>query len=881
MKQNVLDWCCGTMTDATSAVVLTHNIDFLFLQSIVWPRLRKCGHPKLTVFADSICAQGSYRQCGQLLNGIGRDYRVVRVEMGVGRRFHPKAILLAGPSKAALAVGSGNLTHGGWSANQEIWTTYESSDDGLPAISAFRNYLKIVLALVHQEDHISEEIGDAFAHGTDAWSAELPDPAGLLGTPDDVPLLDRIVDLAGNEIRRVTAYAPYYDPKGEALGELAGRIAVPVSVLLQRNHVGLSAPAAERLPDNVELTGVDSDRSRFIHAKLFAFHRSKNTFLVAGSSNLSRAALMADKVWGNAELVSVQEVSLEEGDDLLADLTFLDEVPPLPEEPPTDGWTLPDQKLRILAARYMDGVLEVAFKSEELIEKLTLEIDGDPNQRCSEAGVNGVVRIHLNRCPRSVRLNCKLKSGLQVSSATAWVDDEASLGRSVSVRRIVAKLQEASKTGALSSEGWFEILELLHQHLQHPTRQFSYTTTRRNDSTESTARSYSVEDVFSEDFGRPPTLSRVGVSGGMCQTDFLGVLGHYFSPEMTGELSKTVEESQPEEPAEGTEPQEISDAVAKEESQGRLYRERSVKGAQKGVRYRRKFMAVLEKIAATMGGDRFVAERTAERLSADIAATALLLRKGLLDGVITEDDFASITSRLWSILFFGSRGEIGTIERHLEDLGPHSEDLRADYESAMVSPRLTAALILWCFPDWGQGSTAAIKFRLAAMDLAAKLRWLVAGGTVDEVVGELRRLSRSMSPTVKFEVLVDAWKRWVRAGVAFDEFRKAARMWTAIDLAKSCGDGSVKRGELLWQAGEFWVAEEDCHRDQKAGVSVQRLGGVDRKKFCPSYLAPVCSLLQDSNLLTLHSGTRRSLLDVIGGVRKQQGQGCDWWQEAR
>ena len=143
------------MTDATSAIVLTHNIDFLFLQSIVRPRLRKCGHPKLTIFADAACAAGSYRQQRHVLDGLGRHYRVVPVEMGVGRRFHPKAILLSGPSKAALAVGSGNVTHGGWSANHEVWATYESDDDGSPAISAFRNYLESVLNLTNRTESIS------------------------------------------------------------------------------------------------------------------------------------------------------------------------------------------------------------------------------------------------------------------------------------------------------------------------------------------------------------------------------------------------------------------------------------------------------------------------------------------------------------------------------------------------------------------------------------------------------------------------------------------------------------------------------------------------------------------------------------------------------
>ena len=163
MKRNVFEWICGTMTDATSAIVLTHNIDFLFLQSIVRPRLRKCGYPKLTIFADAACAAGSYRQQRFVLDGLGRHYRVVPVALGSGRRFHPKAILLAGPSKAALAVGSGNVTHGGWSANHEIWATYESDDDGLPAISAFRDYLDMVLNLIPESDSV---LGKCCQHST-------------------------------------------------------------------------------------------------------------------------------------------------------------------------------------------------------------------------------------------------------------------------------------------------------------------------------------------------------------------------------------------------------------------------------------------------------------------------------------------------------------------------------------------------------------------------------------------------------------------------------------------------------------------------------------------------------------------------------------------
>ena len=41
--------------DVTNAVILTHNIDFVFMQSVVIPALRKCGSPgRIPDFRNSV-----------------------------------------------------------------------------------------------------------------------------------------------------------------------------------------------------------------------------------------------------------------------------------------------------------------------------------------------------------------------------------------------------------------------------------------------------------------------------------------------------------------------------------------------------------------------------------------------------------------------------------------------------------------------------------------------------------------------------------------------------------------------------------------------------------------------------------------------------------
>ena len=221
-----------------------------------------------------------------------------------------------------------------------------------------------------------------------------------------------------------------------------------------------------------------------------------------------------------------------------------------------------------------------------------------------------------------------------------------------------------------------------------------------------------------------------------------------------------------------------------------------------------------------MSADGFVSSRSPERLAADIAATALLLRKGLADEIISEDDFVAISNRLWVVLFFGSEGEYGVLQGHLTMC---SLEDRVKFQAGFASARLTAALTLWCLPDWGGGGTQAIRFRFSAMLVAVRMPWLVAGASIEEIHGEFRRLARAMPSAAKFEALVEAWTRWIRAGMAFQEFERALLAWSPRQLAHAINQNQVNRGELLWQGGGFCVAHGHYRCDQSTNAIVYPL----------------------------------------------------------
>ena len=78
MRADVLE-VISSAKDVTNAVILTHNIDFVFVQTLVLSAFRRCGHPTITVFADSGCATESFAHQKGVLTSLGVRYRVVPV----------------------------------------------------------------------------------------------------------------------------------------------------------------------------------------------------------------------------------------------------------------------------------------------------------------------------------------------------------------------------------------------------------------------------------------------------------------------------------------------------------------------------------------------------------------------------------------------------------------------------------------------------------------------------------------------------------------------------------------------------------------------------------------------------------------------------------
>jgi hypothetical protein len=767
---NVLQHMLAATKRATTAVVLTHNIDFMFAQAILVNRLRKCGAPRLTVFADAGCAAGSFARQSEIANLVGRSFRVVPVDLGTGRRFHPKAVFLAGSDGARLAVGSGNLGHGGWSGNREIWTHFDFPGDGGPAIAAFRDYLEHVCGLAGASGPVHASVLEPFR--TETWAADLPEPDGLLSVPAGTMLLDQILGGFDETPSSLDLLAPYFDSEGVALCEVANRTKVAIRVLIQHGRAGLSSPAAARLPGFAQILGIAprDEQRQTIHAKIYAAHYPDRVVVIAGSANCSRAALLSTNS-GNAELMAISQLSIQEYDQLLESLEISEGPPDLPDVAPNENWdAIENPAVRILSASFDNGTLTISCRfAAEAPTQISVILS--TLATVATRNETGCYEIEVSDPGSRLWVGIDTEEG-PIRSAPMWIDHEAELQIGRPELNVQASLD--GNEGTISSDGLIDIFTLVVEHYNSPVP-WAGAATRKPGGLQV---EYDVGDVFSEGFGQRSYVPIAG--GGYFKTDEWSLMNDYFRA--GGRLSRDKDGDDPADiadpdPPDAEEPSKRSQPLEPSQIQ--------------------KLGRLIDKAVKSMSSMTFLESRPPTRLAADIRTVALLLAIARRRTGMDKAKVDTASARLFHTLFVGSEDGRALLDLYIER-HPEAMDL-------MRSSDLTAAMTLW-IADLIKKPEAEPWFEFAASRLAAEHLWLAQGR--DDVLDSLERLSVHVESLA--DALPDFWVSWIRSGVAIKGLidslvNPSAKPATVIR-------SRVSRGEIVWVGGQFAVTLGDFDR---------------------------------------------------------------------
>jgi hypothetical protein len=289
----------------------SYALSLSFFEAVVLNKLTARAAPVCTLLIDTEGVRSALDEFGPQHAGRMYDVEPVAVDKGC---FHPKILLLANQVDVHLVVGSGNLTFSGWGRNLECFDHLHASF----AADAFRDMGEFFRALAG-----TPRVRFA-AQQACHRAAEVLDRSARDGTGDGRihvlhnlrrPLLDQFADIASSlgGARRVIIAAPYYDQI--AIPEICNALAVGHTFL--HAHPGGTVegtvfnwpPNSAKIARPVQVDWINKFSDRPLHAKLFEVVCANGRFLVSGSANATRAALLPG---GNVEVCAVrieQEVS--------------------------------------------------------------------------------------------------------------------------------------------------------------------------------------------------------------------------------------------------------------------------------------------------------------------------------------------------------------------------------------------------------------------------------------------------------------------------------------------------------------------------------------------------------------------------------------------
>jgi hypothetical protein len=230
-------------------------------------------------------------------HGVGQEYHLVPVALPHGV-FHPKCCYLQSNEGDLLVVGSGNLTFGGYGRNLEVLdvVTPESEPQCFREFGRFLNALKLRKDIRCPDNRWMDIFADrAFKSAGNLAEGSVPTFPRLLHSVNR-PVIEQLAELIGGEVGQITVLSPYYDNDGEAVRRLierfqphAIRIGLPPAPYLS-SFPFPAASAWDLCPSAVRVG--DEEERRSVHAKWMELKTPAGMFIVTGSVNCTKQALL-------------------------------------------------------------------------------------------------------------------------------------------------------------------------------------------------------------------------------------------------------------------------------------------------------------------------------------------------------------------------------------------------------------------------------------------------------------------------------------------------------------------------------------------------------------------------------------------------------------
>lgn len=854
----------GKEKSVHSIIILTHNIDFIFIQTVVMKYLKKMGSPSLTIFADGQCVQETYKNQKHIIHGLGKRYRVVPVNMeSAYDRFHPKAVLLSSKIKGTLYVGSGNLTFGGWRQNAEIWNKYDTVLDGTAVFNSFKIYLDGLLDRLAYTKNISDSVNNAYNKETAPWSVQMEIAEGLLGRVNtNSSLLEQMSNHLDKGCSKLIIQSPYFDKEGKTIQQLNEMFSPKeIEVLAQNHHSELTEEIIATLPENAKVIPTDfthisqeKQKRAFIHAKYYAFLYEDKVIVFSGSANCSQAALHRKELKsGNAELMCMKELSVDEfytqyHNNIEKVSEFKAKTRSQVEEDYEEVVT--HKPVQIHSAQLEFKNIKVAITLHKDYNISLAQVDGD---KCSFNYLDNEKVLNIEGFESEPNRLCLVLSHKStnevVYSDEIWIDHERELSTSVKTRSLSDYIQSGSEF-SWDHDAYSNLLKVFNEHLMYtPKKDNTHSLGNLKDKVKA-KKLFNPNDVFIDSYTftklHTNSINKYNFDIDSILKQYLGLYDQHIDSKEQKEL--TQEELQ--------EQYEQDSVVIDERGQ--------IEQNQIDDYGRKKIKKLIDTLVEAFTKIEIVENRPLKLLLDDLKVASIILRMGLDKSWITQDEFFETTYTLWTEFFFSCplTEERGYIDFKLEQENVEIEEIS--------TAELSASMLTWLFTIAPSNEIKYIRLLMSAILVQAKYHWIFLGGSKEQIVEEVNKtLVAFKSKNVSHSLLEHAelLKLLVNTGNAFAELIYLIGDNKIIDYKDKLPMKDIQKSELLWQGSEnFYIVrysyKRHLNRNNKFRAEVIPLTKLKvESSFLVNFTIPISDLLNLEEFMEMKG--KSYLLDFI------------------
>jgi hypothetical protein len=299
-----------------AAIVATYNASFGFYERVLLRRLQAVGCRAHLLLTDARQSSRAFASEEDLPEYAGAEYALLPVR--APGAFHPKFVLLLGPKRARLIVGSHNVTVCGFGLNREVTSRFDI-DAAKPSAGLARQIWRFVQAWTSDQPEAARDVRDAILQIA-PWlqgASDTDDGDVLCWTGRGRgPLWEQVRPFLVRRVTRVSAISPYFDADLGFLHQALTDLGTPALLVAVEPESSECPPDARtRLPDArfLDVSALGPGWDKRLHAKIFRFEfEGGGSVVVTGSANASRSAWLTPDGGGNAELVVVHP----DGDDV-------------------------------------------------------------------------------------------------------------------------------------------------------------------------------------------------------------------------------------------------------------------------------------------------------------------------------------------------------------------------------------------------------------------------------------------------------------------------------------------------------------------------------------------------------------------------------------